>query len=172
MTVTKKVFWVILSFLTSFSCLLAFFCINFPLKHKKIIENFSKQNNLSPSLVASVINVESHFNQNAVSTAGACGLMQLMPQTAIWLGLENQNLFNPQTNICLGTKYLAILFEQFKNKTCALAAYNAGPKNVENWLKNKQYSHDGKTLFLIPFKETKNYVQKVLQGEKVYGTIF
>jgi soluble lytic murein transglycosylase len=97
----------------------------------------ARRNGLDPALVAAVIQVESHFDPFAVSSAGACGLMQLMPPTARWLlekGSEPRqirpaHLFNPVLNIELGTGYLAHLMSRFDGDlTRALIAYNAGPR--------------------------------------------
>ncbi|MCA1828844.1 MAG: lytic transglycosylase domain-containing protein [Myxococcales bacterium] len=91
----------------------------------------SRRNGLDPLLVAAVIQIESHFDPFAVSGAGACGLMQLMPPTAQWLSGESMRpayLFNPVLNIELGTTYLAQLMKDFGGDlNQALIAYNAGP---------------------------------------------
>lgn len=167
---TKILVWFVLLF-----CFLFFACacccyLLFPFKYKEIIVKTSKNFHLEPSLVFAVVNVESHFNKNAVSRAGAQGLMQLLPSTATELN-ENEpfDLFDAQTNINLGCKYLHKLVLQFEDISTALASYNAGPANVLNWLSNKEFSANGKTLDHIPFKETREYVRKVLKTQQFYN---
>jgi hypothetical protein len=103
---------------------------------------------LSPDLVRAVIQVESAFNPTAVSPKGAMGLMQLMPATATEFGVKNP--FHPEQNITAGVAYLKRLLVRYDNKIeLALAAYNAGPGNVE------KYGD------VPPFRETQSYVKRV-----------
>jgi len=101
------------------------------------------------SIAISVAKHESNFDPNAVSRAGAQGVMQLMPATASWLGVTNS--FDPVQNIDAGVKYLGNLFKQFGDWSLALAAYNAGPGNVTKY--------GG----IPPFPETQQYVTKITQ---------
>lgn len=114
-----------------------------------IIKQAAEKYNIPEKLIASVIRQESNFNNTVVSRSGAQGLMQLMPGTARFLGVTNS--FDPVQNIMGGTKYLRQMLDQFGgNIEHALAAYNAGPGNVKK--------HGG----IPPFKETQQYVKKVL----------
>lgn len=168
---TKIIFYTVLVmalFTGVFVCMLNFL---YPQKHKDWITLSANKYNLSPSLVASVINAESRYNEQAVSYAGAFGLMQIKLSTAEELAeksLTQEELFDPELNIELGCKYLSQLLEQFGNLECALAGYNAGPNNVLSWLASETYSSDGQTLTDIPFKETRDYVQKVKNNIKIY----
>ena len=150
----------------------------YPLRHVDIINKYAAQYDLAPELVCAVIHTESRFNENAVSSKGACGLMQLMEGTAYWLapgigidGLDYKDIFDVETNIRLGCYYLQMLQRQFGGIETALGAYNAGSGNVSEWLSNPEYSSDGLTLDNIPFAETENYIKRVINAEKIYALV-
>ena len=100
--------------------------------------------------------------------------MQLMPSTAEWLAgkvgeeYSDERLYEPEFNIKLGSYYLSYLIKYFGDRKLAICAYNAGQGNVSNWLEDKRYSTDGKTLDNIPFEETKNYLNKVYKNYRYY----
>ncbi len=118
-------------------------------KFSPFIETVAKENNIDPKLVKAVIERESGYNPNAVSKAGAMGLMQLMPETAKELGVKNP--LNPTENIRAGTKYLSSLLNRYQGDVAlALSAYNAGAGNVERF------------KGVPPFQETQQYVKGIM----------
>ncbi len=132
---------------------------NYFKKYDHLIHKYSEIYNIDYSLVKAVVRAESGYNSKAISRKGAMGLMQLMPETASLFDCENP--FDPESNIRTGIKYLKYLLNYFNNDIkLALAAYNAGPKNVIKY---------GYTI--PPFNETRNYVKKVLEYYKMYSNI-
>ncbi len=122
-----------------------------------MISRFSRQHQLHPALIRAVIKAESGFDPHAVSRAGAVGLMQLMPQTAV--RMDVRDLYDPEDNIGGGTKYLRQLLDRFRgNLPLALAAYNAGEHVVDRY------------RTLPPITETRQYVRKVLRYYRVFLT--
>lgn len=141
-------------------------------KYGEIIDEYSEKYGISRSLVCAVMECESGFDEKAVSSAGASGLMQLMPETFDWIlpntGEEERNIFSPRQNTEAGCKYLSYLLKRFELTETALAAYNAGEGTVLLWLKNPEYSSDGRSLKEIPYPETKMYVGRVLRRAAEY----
>lgn len=137
---------------------------------------YSKEYGIDDSLVYSVIKVESKFNKKAISKRNAKGLMQISEITQNWaqeeLGLENIDIFDPETNIKIGCWYLNKLFKEFNDLDLVITAYNGGSGNVSKWLKNDAYSIDGNKLHEIPFEETKNYLEKVKENYRVYKALY
>ena len=117
-----------------------------------LINAAAKKHGVDAKLVAAVTRAESGFNPKAVSSAGAKGLMQLMDPTAKMLGVKDS--FDPKQNVDGGAKFLGEMIKKFKKPELALAAYNAGPGNVQK--------HGG----IPPFKETQTYVRRVLDYHK------
>lgn len=151
-----------------------FFVADYPLRYREEIVHFADIHSVPADLVCAVINAESGYDPDAVSSVGAVGLMQLMPSTAgeiaQKLGIDEYDLCNPGTNINFGTYYLAYLYRQFNNWETAVAAYNAGIRNVKLWLKDENYSPDGVTLIKIPFGETERYIKKVFSAREIYAS--
>ena len=113
-----------------------------------VIQDASRKHGVDPRLVAAVVRRESAWNENAVSHVGACGLMQLMPATARYLGVNN--IFDARENVSGGTRYLRTLLDTFNGDLdLALAAYNAGPGAVQRY------------RGVPPYRETRAYVAAV-----------
>ncbi len=151
----------------------------YPKDYSEYVEKYSKTYGLEPQLVYAIIKCESNFEKDAVSTAGARGLMQMTYDTLLWVaskqkesGFTENSLFNPELNVRYGCALVSMLCTEYDNIETALAAYNAGRGNVNKWLKDPALSKDGKTLLSIPFTETDNYVDKVITTQKIYNLIY
>lgn len=152
----------------------------YKLEYKEYVEKYAKENNIDPLLVFAIIKAESNFNRNIQSKSGAVGLMQLMEATAIEMANEigeevviKESLYNPETNIKIGTKYYAYLIKYYEgNEHLALAAYNAGMGNVDKWIEEGTLKKDGSNLENIPYKETNNYVRKIIRDYKIYKKLY
>ena len=180
----KKYYWIsiyiVLTFVIVFTIVGAAIVYLYPIKFKNQILTYSKEFDLEPSLIASIINVESGFNANSVSGAGAMGLMQLMPSTAIEIAdklnvsdFKIKDLLNPDINIRFGCYYVDYLSKIYNNNLVnVLAGYNAGLNNVNVWLINNKYSEDGIEITKTPFKETNDFIKKVQNNHKIYSKMF
>lgn len=125
-------------------------------KYDDIIQSAAAKNGVDPDLLKALIHAESGFNANAVSHSGAQGLTQLMPRTAAALGVSNP--FDPEQSINAGAKYLKHQINRFGDEKLALAAYNAGAGAVARY--------GG----VPPYRETQNYVNKVLSYRNTYSS--
>ena len=150
----------------------------YPIKYSEYVELYAKEYNVDKELIYSIIKAESNFEEQAKSTKGACGLMQLMQSTAeevarkINVKIDKDTILEPKININLGTKYISTLIEKYENTSLALAAYNAGSRNVDNWIKDGILKKDGSDIENIPYKETNNYVRKILRDYKIYQKLY
>jgi len=152
----------------------------FPIKYEETVVKYAEQYELDPFMVYSIIKVESSFDENAESTKGARGLMQITPTTGEWIAeklkieeFHSDDLFTPEINIMLGTWYFRYLTDKFNNDIeLAIAAYNAGPGSVQNWLNDKKISETGEELNRIPYKETENYVKKFNNAYEQYKELY
>ncbi|CAK0749785.1 soluble lytic murein transglycosylase [Gammaproteobacteria bacterium] len=150
--------------------------IRFPILYRAEVEREARAHGLNPAWVMAIMRQESVFALDAQSSAGARGLMQLMPTTASHvargLGLKppgSDELFMPDLNIRLGTAYLETVFKQLgRQATLATAAYNAGPHRVRSWLSNTHQIPTDLWIESIPFNETRDYVKRVLQYTMIY----
>ncbi len=149
---------------------------NYPLGYSEYVDKYSEQYGVPKDVIYAVIKTESNFVYNAESYKKARGLMQLMPGTYEWLcqkeGIDPEKISidDPETNIRIGTCYLAYLYDQFEIWETVFAAYNAGHGIVRQWLADEQYGKDGH-LKNIPYPETAAYVKKVSEARSVYQSI-
>ncbi|WP_411678103.1 lytic transglycosylase domain-containing protein [Caproicibacter sp.] len=150
----------------------------YPLRYSDYVEKYAGEYGLEPALVYAVIRSESNFKAEAESRSGALGLMQLMPDTFNWLQ-ESQNdhyteqdLLQPEVNIRYGCRYLSMMVTKYGVLRTALCAYNAGSGTVDGWLKNSEISPDGKNLTRIPYSETRNYADAVMNSYEKYKKLY
>ena len=154
----------------------------YPIKYENFIDLYSKEYNVDKFLIYSLIKTESNFNSDAISSKNAIGLMQLMCDTAKDIlktnNMElqdneiNEKLIQPEFNINLGTKYLSMLLEKYKNNELALTAYNAGIGNVDKWIEQGIINNEGTNIENVPYKETNNYVRKILRDYEIYKNLY
>jgi soluble lytic murein transglycosylase len=151
----------------------------FPLAYWPLIRQYSTANGLDPYLVAAVICQESTFDADAKSGANAYGLMQVVPVTgrrwARLLGIRNftvRKLLEPETNIRIGTAYLANLIKQLGSVPLALAGYNAGDSRPVRWSSERRGLPDDEFIDDIPFPETQNYIRRILGTAEDYRRLY
>ncbi|MBI3666201.1 MAG: transglycosylase SLT domain-containing protein [Acidobacteria bacterium] len=152
----------------------------FPLPWREALENYSRQQELDPYLVAALIRQESEFNPGAVSRARARGLMQILPSTGRRLGrnlgihrLSANALFIPDTSLKLGTLHLRRVLDQYQGRLeLALAGYNAGEHRADKWLSLVSFSDPAEWVENIPFTETRTYVEAVLRNAELYRKLY
>jgi soluble lytic murein transglycosylase len=142
----------------------------YPLEYEHVVRGHARDRGLDPALLAAVVYVESRFDPNAESTAGAIGLMQLLPETAEGIALRTggtafvvADLRDPEINVRYGSWYLDHLLERYGDARLALAAYHAGQGNVDEWRR----AGAG-----IAFPETRDYVEQVLETRDVYERVY
>ncbi|HMJ00057.1 MAG TPA: lytic transglycosylase domain-containing protein [Gaiellaceae bacterium] len=140
--------------------------IRYPLRYEQIVRGHARNYRLDPALLAAVIYQESKFRADAKSSSGAIGLMQLRPDTAEGIAIRTggsrfqiSDLYNPEINVRYGSWYLRHLLDKYGDEETALAAYNAGQRNVDTW------RSEGKG---IQFSETRAYVDRVEHLKDVY----
>ena len=143
-------------------------------EYSEYVSKYSQQYGIDEDLIYALIKVESNFEAKAVSNKNAQGLMQLMYSTAKDVAkksdieLTEDNILEPDININIGTKHLSTLLEKYECVEIALAAYNAGSGNVDKWINNGTIKSDGSDIENIPFKETNNYVRKIMRDYRIY----
>ena len=155
--------------------------IIYPKEYENFVTIYAQKYQVDEDLIYAIIKAESNFQIDATSGKGAKGLMQLMEETAkdvakqvdIKIDVENisQKLLEPDININLGTKYISILLEKYQNIPLALTAYNAGIGTVDTWIEKGIIKETGEDIENIPYKETNQYVRKILRDYKIYQEI-
>jgi soluble lytic murein transglycosylase len=150
-----------------------------PLRDASAIREQATQKHLDPALIAGVIYAETKFDPRP-SPAGAEGLMQILPSTAEYLAhlsggvsFQTADLASPAVNIAYGSYYLRYLLEHYEgNEMLAVAAYNAGLTNVDEWVANARAHGTQLTVEAIPFPQTREYVRRVLNAQKAYRATY
>lgn len=144
----------------------------YPVRYVETVTLLSERYSLDPLLVYAVIKTESDFDERAQSVAGAKGLMQITDSTAAYIAerrkVDRYDLFLPEDNLEFGCWYLRYLFDRFSDERTALAAYNAGEGTVRQWLKNSAISADGSRLDSVPYRETAEYLGKIMRNYEKY----
>lgn len=151
----------------------------YPVEYEDLIRAYAAENGLEPAYPAAVIMAESSYRPEAVSSANAQGLMQLLPDTAAWIAgkfgeeyVEGM-LFDPETNIRYGCWYLGFLMQRYGgDMTCASSAYHQGQGTVDRWLQDPEISPDGTTLASIPSQATDTYVKRILKYYERYVELY
>jgi soluble lytic murein transglycosylase len=149
--------------------------LSLPLSYSGVIRQQAAEQRLDPALIAAVIYAETKFDSRP-SSAGAQGLMQILPATAEFLARHSgattftlSDLGTPAVNIAYGSYYLRYLLDRYGSQVMlALAAYNGGETNVDRWLARARSEGGQLTLQEIPFPETRAYVERVLQAQQEY----
>lgn len=151
----------------------------YPIRYNETVTEMAEKHSIPPSLIYAVIYTESRFDPAAHSSADALGLMQVTESTYHWVCQRTKQdirstdvLYDPIENIRVGVTVIHLLQQQFDSTETVLAAYNAGQGKVGEWLKDPAYSHDGKTLYDIPYEETENYVHRVIKTQEKYQTLY
>jgi soluble lytic murein transglycosylase len=152
----------------------------YPAPYRPTILNASKKRGIDPRFILAIIRQESVFKPMAKSPAGARGLLQLTIDAAHKYapgaginGLNEGQLYQPDTSILVGTEYIRELYSLFPNMHEAVAAsYNGGEDNVARWVKRAKHNDPGVFTSEVGFDETKNYVQKVLNNYRVYQQLY
>lgn len=156
-----------------------FIKMSYPIEYSEYVEKAANDYSLDPALIYAIIRTESSFNPKSQSSAGAYGIMQVMPSSFEWLmqlrSEENlytaEDLFTPAVCIDYGSYLLKYFLDYYKDERCAVAAYNAGFV-VSDWLADENYSSDGVSLDAIPYEETSNYVKRVEDAKEMYLELY
>ncbi len=148
----------------------------YKLEHYDVVSAACEDFDVEESLVYAIIRTESKFDEEAVSSVGARGLMQMTDTALEWIRFRSDefddvtmdDMFDPAINIRCGVYFLSLLEEMFEDENTVIAAYNAGLGTANEWLADSAYSDDGVTLHTIPYEETANYVERVNSSKAIY----
>ena len=151
----------------------------YPMTYAPEIRAAAEEFDLDPAYVASVVLAESSFNAEAVSSAGAIGLMQIMPSTGEWIAgklddaFDVQRLYEPSVNLRYGCWYLRFLLDRYDgDMRTASTAYHQGQGRVDEWLQDPEYSQDGRTLTAISSAVTDTYVSRIMESYEHYKELY
>ena len=150
----------------------------YPKGYSDVIESYAAEYGVDKALLYALVECESGFDPDAVSSVGALGLTQITPETFLWLQTKTGEeystdaLYNPEVSVKYGAFFLSLLLEEFGDTKTALAAYHAGRGQVNEWLSNPEYSKDSVTLDSIPFEDTASYTAKVMRVRDLYCKIY
>ncbi len=147
--------------------------LSYPVKYEAEIAKYSDEFGVEEELIYAIISAESGFNENAESRVGAKGLMQLMPTTAAFVAYDlleldsflETDLYDAETNIMLGSRYLKYLLDKFEDSDYAIIAYNAGETNLLSFIRNDEIEEGSN---FTPFKETNAFLEKVKKNMRIY----
>lgn len=148
--------------------------------YSSLVDQFSSSTGIDRYLIYAVIKTESNFDPEATSDVGARGLMQIMEDAFEWVkfrmnddsDISYDDMYVPYNNIKYGSYLLKLLYEEYGDVETAVAAYHSGRGSVNEWLKNEEYSSDGKTLDKIPSETTAHYVSKVMKAYDAYKNLY
>ena len=151
----------------------------YPMTYAPEIRAAATEFSLDPAYVASVVLAESSFDAEAVSSAGAIGLMQIMPSTGEWIAgklddaFDVQRLYEPSVNLRYGCWYLRFLLDRYDgDMRTASTAYHQGQGRVDEWLQDPEYSQDGRTLTAISSAVTDTYVSRIMESYEHYKELY
>lgn len=160
--------------------LLLCYQVLFPKPYHQLVSRYAQEFSVDENLIYSVMKCESGFDPSATSSVPAMGLMQITEDTFDWISSKLPDgdsytvdqLYQPEVAIYYGTFFLGYLLEEFHHEQVALSAYHAGRGITNQWLEDPQYSTDGKTLEVIPYPDTSQYVESVLGTYRVYQRLY
>ncbi|HEX3011477.1 MAG TPA: lytic transglycosylase domain-containing protein [Syntrophomonadaceae bacterium] len=178
---TSAFLWVfILLFLATVITFPRWITLFYPQPNRELVFTTAYEYNIDPYLVFAIIRAESKYQTGAKSAVGARGLMQIMPETAVWIasqmdmeGFTTEDLHDPDVNIRMGCWYLNSLMQEFEGRLpIVIAAYNAGRGKAKDWVASEKWDGTARNVKDIPFPETRQYVRNVLKNYQAYHAIY